>query len=134
MEAQANKELIRKILAEVVQGNVEPLFESISDEVVWEIPNPDDKLAISKVYQGRGGTVQFFEDMEALSEILVFEPQAFIAEDEAVVVIVHEQSRAKSTGELFEQDMVMVWTVRNGKIMRCKIYEDTYTAVKVFAS
>ena len=134
MGTQDNKELIRKILAEIVQGNVESLFESISDEVVWEFPNPDNKLAIREVYKGRDGTTQLLEDLGALSEITVFEPLEFIAEGETVVVIVHEESRAKSTGEQFEQDMVQVWTIRDGKITRCRVFEDTYSAVKVFAS
>ena len=63
MDVQSNKELIRKVLEEIAQGSVATLLESISDEVVWEMPNPDDKLALRAVYEGRDGTMQLLEDL-----------------------------------------------------------------------
>lgn len=134
MEAQSNKELIRKILEGISQGSVDTLLESISDDVVWETPNPDSKLPLKEVYEGLDGTMQLLEDLGALSEVTVFDPQEYIAEGDTVAVVIHEESRAKATGALFEQDLVQVWTVRDGKVTRCRIFEDTYAAVKVFAS
>lgn len=132
MDAQSNKDLIRAILGEIVQGSAETLFSSISDEIVWEIPNPDNKLPLKEVYKGREGTEELFSSLGELSEVIEFDPQEFIAEGDTVVVIVHEKSRSKSTGEHFEQDMAQVWTVQDGKITRCRLFEDTYSAVRVF--
>ena len=133
MDAQSNKELIRKILADFAAGTADSLLEEISDDVVWEVPNPDNKLPIRSSYQGRDGTLQLLEDVGTLSEVIVFEPQEFIAEGDTVVVIVHEESTAKPTGKRFEQDFVQVWTLRSGKITRCRLFEDTYAAVNAFA-
>ena len=70
--------------------------------------------------------------MGELSEVIEFDAQEFIADGDTVVVIVHEKSRSKSTGEHFEQDMAQVWTILDGKITRCRLFEDTYGVVKVF--
>ena len=134
MGAQENKTLIQQINAEIVQGNVETLMAAMSDEMVWEIPNPENKLAIQEEYKGHEGTIQLLQALGTLSEVVACEPQEYIAEDDTVVVIIHEESRSKATGAHFEQDMVHVWSFSDGKITRCRIFEDTYTAVKVFGS
>ena len=134
MDAQSNKQLIRKVLADFAAGTVESLLEAISDDVVWELPNFNHKLPLSSSYRGREGTLQLLEDLGALSQVTVFEAQEFIAEGDTVVVILHEESTSKSTGRKFEQDFVQVWTLKSGKITRCRLFEDTHAALNAFVA
>jgi uncharacterized protein len=54
-----------------------------------------------------------------------FEPREFIAHGDTVLVLGYERSLVKSTRRVFEQDWAHVYTLRGGRIAKCRIYEDT---------
>lgn len=132
MDTQSNKKIIQRILADFAAGRVESLLAAISEDVVWELPHTHRAYPIRPSYTGRDATLQLLEDVGALSDVSVFEPREFIAEGDAVVVITHEVATVKATGRTHSQDFVQVWTLRDGKIVRCRVFEDTYGAVQAF--
>ena len=54
-----------------------------------------------------------------------FAPREFIAQGDIVVVLVFVRVRSKATGRTVDNDYVHVYTVRDGKIIRFCVYEDT---------
>ena len=58
-------------------------------------------------------------------EYTTFEPREFIAQGDQVVVIGSERARVKATGRVVDTDWVMVFTIRDGKVVRFRDYYDT---------
>jgi ketosteroid isomerase-like protein len=77
----------------------------------------------------RAGVAEFFGQVAATLEFLQFEPRPFLAQGETVVVLGYEHSRMKSTDRTFKQEWVHVYTLRDGKIATCRIFEDTAACV-----
>jgi ketosteroid isomerase-like protein len=55
-----------------------------------------------------------------------------IVQGDEVVALAHEHVRAKATGQVLEQNLAQVFTVREGKIKRFRYYFDTAAVVAVF--
>ena len=58
------------------------------------------------------------------------EPQKFIDAGDQVVVEVHERGKGKSSGAPFEQTHTQVWTLREGKLVRWRLFADRAEALE----
>jgi hypothetical protein len=58
-------------------------------------------------------------------EIEEFAPTEFLAQADRVVVLGSLRARVKDTGRSYDNEWVMVWTLRDGKVAGYQIYEDT---------
>jgi ketosteroid isomerase-like protein len=65
-------------------------------------------------------------------EVVQFEPQEFIADENQVVVLGHYAWRVRSTGRKYESDWAHVFTVRGGRIVRFREYTDTAAATAAY--
>ncbi len=57
----------------------------------------------------------------------MFEPREFFAQDDTVVVLGHYRFRVKTTGIAYDTDWAMVWKLRDGKVVRFDIHDDSAT-------
>ena len=67
-------------------------------------------------------------------EFQQFEPQEFIAQGDRVVVLGHTRAAFKTNGRVADQDWIMVFTVRDGKVVYYRYLEDTAAAVAIIQS
>ena len=133
MSAQENKQLIQKVLNDFAEGNADPFLNALAEDMVLETAKyPQDILKIDGPYQGKEGMLEFLGLSDQFFEVLAFEPREFIAEDDKVIVLLYEKARVKSTGKEIEQDFVQIWTLRDGKIVHCKLVEDPYAILEAF--
>src|SRR5262245_40570360 len=54
-----------------------------------------------------------------------FEPQEFVAQGDQVVVIGRYAARMKPSGQSISSGWVMLFTIRNGKVVRFREYTDS---------
>ena len=131
MSAAQNRQIIQEALADVAAGKPETFLDALADDVVLETAEyPQDILKIQGPYRGKEGMLEFLGLGEQYFEILAFESRDFVAEDDKVVVVVYEKARARATGKELEQEIVQIWTLRDGKIVHCKLCEDTYAIIE----
>jgi len=131
MSKATNKQIIQQVLADIAEGKGDTFLSALAEDVVFEMPKyPVDVLKIESCYQGKERTLELLGLIDELFDTLVFEPRVFIAENDKVAVLLYEKARAKITGKEFEQEFVQIWTLRNGKIVHCKLSEDTYAIVE----
>lgn len=76
---------------------------------------------------GRENWAKFFQTVgENLDEITVtMEP--FAVQGDNVVTAGRYQARVKLTGKRIDSPLVHLWTIRNGKVVRCQELTDTAT-------
>jgi len=130
MGAQENTQLVKEAYMAFARGDMAALLGLMSEDVVWRSPGTD--MPLSGTYKGRSGVANFFEKLAGTAEMLSFEPQEFIAEGDRVVVTGNERVRIKSTNRILEQDWVMLFTVRDGRIAAFAEYYDTLAVAAAY--
>jgi ketosteroid isomerase-like protein len=120
MGAQENLKLIKDAYAAFGRGDISAVLAAMNDDVEWTVPGQG--LPLSGTYRGRNEVAGFFQKLAAEVEIQRFEPHAFIAQDDLVVVLGSERSRVKATNRIVEVGWAMVYTIRVSKFVE---YTDT---------
>ena len=69
------------------------------------------------------------EDLEAWEERRL-DPKGFLHINDLVVVLMHEYRRGKASGIEVETDTAVVFTVRQGRVIRVQGYLDQATALE----
>lgn len=131
MKSQENKRLIKQAYQLFKNKDIKGLLALNADDVEWT-GIESEYIPFSGTYRGKSQVEQFFTKMDAAQEIVQFEPQVFIAEDDKVVVTGHSISLVKSTGQQYEDSWVHVFTIRDGKVARFQRYNNTAAAEAAF--
>ena len=63
-----------------------------------------------------------------------FEPREFIGQGDQVAVVGHYRGKANPTGKSYASDWVMVFEIRNGKVMRFREFTDSAQLVRVYGA
>ncbi|MBL6615768.1 MAG: nuclear transport factor 2 family protein [Reyranella sp.] len=120
----ANKQLLQQVYAEISRGNVQPLLDSLADDVEWTIIG---STALSGTSRGKQEVID--KPLKPLRARLadgpvVFEPERFIAEGEYVVMQAQGRATARS-GKPYNNTYCIVCRIVDGKVKQMIDYVDT---------
>ena len=76
------------------------------------------------VRRGKAAVAEFFRQVAANVNFSTFEPKEFVAADDKVVALGH-YTATTPIGKSFDADFAMVFTLRNGKILRFQEFSDS---------
>jgi len=125
MTMPENLKLVQEVLAAFVRSDVPAILNALTDDVDWFIPGPPERVAFSGARHGREQVLQFFITLDATIEFLKFEPRDYVAAGDKVVAFGHNYDRMKSTNRFFDNEWACLFVVRDGKIAKVRMYEDT---------
>jgi ketosteroid isomerase-like protein len=120
----ANKQLLRHVYAEISKGNVQPLLDSLADDVEWTIIG---STALSGTSRGKQEVVdKLLKPIRArlADGPIVFQPARFIAEGEYVVMQAQGRATALS-GKPYNNTYCIVCRIVDGKVKELVDYIDT---------
>jgi len=120
----ANKQLLRHVYAEISKGNVQPLLDSLADDVEWTIIG---STALSGTSRGKQEVIdKLLKPIRArLADApIVFQPERFIAEGEYVVMQAKGRATALS-GKPYNNTYCIVCRIVDGKVKEMVDYIDT---------
>lgn len=132
---QENVEVVQQAYAAIGEGDLPGLLGVMTDDVEIRFPGPSE-IPFAGTYRGHEGVGQFAKalvdniDWDARQ----FELRALIAQDDQVVVLGSERLTARPTGNSWETDWAMAWTVRDGKVALLHEFHDTGTIAEAFRS
>jgi ketosteroid isomerase-like protein len=138
MSAEKNLRVVQDMYAAFGRGDVGFVLEQIDDEcdgfgvtsgtqtgVPWHL---DTKV------KGRAGAARYFEALASSVDHKAFEQRDFAATDDHVYATVRLVQAIHATGKTLEQpEVVHHFTFRNGKVVRCRVSEDTALTKAAFA-
>ena len=101
----------------------------IADNVSWQTLGPAEKIPWAGLRRNRAEVAQYFKDLDGALDIQQFLVQDFIPNGNRVIVLGHSIARFKATDQLLDQDWVMVFTLRDGKVVKWQEYEDSAATV-----
>ena len=69
--------------------------------------------------------VRFFSRVGESLAIEAFQPTEFIVQGDRVIVLGSLRAKVKQTGLVYDNEWAMSWTLRDGRITKWQVYEDT---------
>jgi hypothetical protein len=129
MNEPENVQVVQQLYSAFGRGDVSAVLTGFSEDAEWEVAGPAH-LAICGSRRGRDGVGDFFRALGQLFDTEQFEPREFIAQGDKVVVLGHERHRVRSTGRIFEDEWVQVFTLRKATVIRYREYIDTAALVE----
>ncbi|WP_151810652.1 nuclear transport factor 2 family protein [Acinetobacter bereziniae] len=109
------------------------VLELFAEKVDWDIPGNKEVVPWIGPRNDRESVGAFHQELAAQIAPERFEVQHILADDQDVVAIGELSSRVKATGSLIETPFAFLFTIKEGKIIRYRMLEDSY-AVAIAAS
>jgi uncharacterized protein len=125
--SQENVEIARRGYEAFNCGDMASVYASLDSEIVWEewSAAPD-----ATTYHGHDGVREFFAKLWESFDLLRFEPLEFIEAGAQLVVPTVVRVRGRGSGTEATLNTVHVWTYRNGKGVRVRVYETEAEALE----
>ena len=83
-----------------------------------------------QTYEGPEGTREFLTEWVGAWEDWRLEVRELIDAGDDVVAILHQSGRSKTTGLEVDMDFAQVWTIKDGKQTRMRMYADPDEALR----
>jgi len=113
-------DLIRRALAFASTAN----RDDITDEALAEVYAPDIVIDMTagrvfnpRTYKGYEGLREYYDDLYETWDEVVFEPEEFIDEGEATLVISRMRGRGRESGIPIDNRAAGIWTIRDGRLV-----------------
>ena len=127
--SQENIELLRAGYDAWNRGDLQSVLDGLHPEVEWE-ENPDALPGMDRVYRGHAGFLKRQRDAFDVWEWFRVEEQEFIDAGEHVVVLVRAIGKGSHSGIEVEMRLYDVFTFRDGKITRHRLYGNRAEALE----
>ncbi len=132
MSERENLRVVHDLFESFGRGDVPGLLGLLDADVDWHIKGPSE-VPFYGPHHGHDGVVDFFGKLGASVEFESFEPGAFVAEGDRVVVLGRERGRVKGTGKSFDNEWALVFTFDGGgKVSNFQLYENTAAVAEAF--
>lgn len=126
MKEQQNTQLVRKAYEAFSRGDIPHVLTFLDDRIEWEpLLGAGPQVPMAGKRQGKQDVTEFFRILSDNVNFDRFEPREFIAQGDQVVTLGHYDGHAKPLGRTFSADWAMVFTIRDGRIVRFREYVAT---------
>jgi ketosteroid isomerase-like protein len=123
-----NTEIVRRGFEALSKGGVEALLPFIHPE--FEVTTPSQFAAEPDTYRGHEGIRRYFDSFYDAMDEVRFEPGEFRDAEGCVIVPTKLIARGRTTGIETQQDVVLVWSLRDGLAIRVEVYATIEDAIE----
>ncbi|MBX7221788.1 MAG: nuclear transport factor 2 family protein [Blastocatellia bacterium] len=123
-----NLEIVQNLYLKFATGDIPAVLAALTEDVEWVMPG-GAVLPFAGIWRGPQEVAHMFGKLAAALTFEVFEPQEFISQGNTVVVIGRSRDRLQADNRVVELDWVAVIRLRDGKVARYQVYEDTAVLV-----
>jgi ketosteroid isomerase-like protein len=125
MQFDSNIEFVEDLFAAFGRGDIDHFIDAHVVDAVTESPvSRTSTLPWAGVRRGRRELVEHFETIVAHVRPEAFQDVVFTASGDRVVAEGSNAGTVLATGERYEHDWVMVFTIRDGKVVRFRHFYD----------
>ena len=133
MSEQDNTAIVRALYEAFGRGDIDAILTNLADDVEWIVSGRQDGIPYAGTYHSRNGARDFFSLLGESISYERFEPQRFVAEGDQVAVFGYYLGKVNTNGQAVETNWAMEWTLKDGKITRFAVYDDTAAVAAAFA-
>lgn len=121
-----NIETVQALYAAYGRGDLQGVLELLDEDVTWGIDSvAAGEVAPYGIARGKSGVAKFFAAWADNAEFHSFTPHEYIAAGDHVFNHLKYHGVVKATGKVIQNFSIQHWTLKNGKIVRWRGYEDT---------
>jgi ketosteroid isomerase-like protein len=124
-QEQSNKTLMLSVFAALKDGDLEPLFSTISKDVVWKATAPQQFFRFGGVHRGVAGVKEYSALLFSRYHVTRFAPRNVTAQGDRVWGLFEAEALHQPTGRYVQFDLFVGWTVKGGKIVEHQCLFDT---------
>jgi len=128
VSAEENTRLAQSAYEAFGRGDIAALAAMMADDIEWVLPGDPNDNPMAGTYRGKDEVLAWFGRLAEDLDFTAFEPRDFIAQGDKVVSIVHAEATVRNTGRSVVNDEAHLWTFKEGKVARFRIYFDTAAA------
>lgn len=133
MNEQQNTAVIKQAYAAFGRGDIPALLALVDENVDWQpVLGAGPEVPASGRRRGRAEVGHFFELLGKSTSFSIFDPREFVAQGDKVVALGHYTAKAIPTGGAFDSDWVMVFTLKNGKVVKFAEFSDSAQLNRAF--
>ena len=126
--SQENVEIVRRWSDSWTRRDVPDLLACFNDEIEVDFSNAEGPF--KGIYQGRDDVIRFCRSLWEAWEVITFSvEEAIECGDECVVTANVLRAQGRASGINVEAHGANVWTFREGRISRCKLFQTTDEAL-----
>jgi ketosteroid isomerase-like protein len=126
--SQENVEVIRRIFEAFNSEDVERVVALTHPALEVEIP--PEISAEPDTYRGPDGMRRYLSSFQDAMDEIRFEPERLWDVGQSVVVALRLTAKGRQTAIRVEQRSAGVWTIRNGKVIRVRVYASPSEALE----
>lgn len=131
MSEQSNIELVQKIYADYLKGDVPAVLSGMADHIEFHQLGPSS-TPTAGVHKGHAGLRKFFDTIRDDVEFSEFDVREYFANGNRVVALGQYGGRVKSTNKQVSSPFAMAWTIENGKAVAVTEYLDSAGIAEAF--
>jgi len=120
-----NLTLTRQFHDAVISGQAVLAWGMLSDDIEWWVAGPRTMLPFSGTWLGPDGVAEFFRILVETMRYDKMELVEYIVGGDSVAAIFVGEGIARSTGKSFHSQIMRLYTVKDGKIVRVRNFYDT---------
>ncbi len=110
------KTVVDKMFDAFAAGNIDAILETVSEDTLWIYHGT--QVIPKGEFKGIEGVRKFFTSIFNGTEVLKFEAEQFIIQENVVVILGNEHQRVKRSGKELKQKWVQIYTIENNLIVR----------------
>jgi ketosteroid isomerase-like protein len=118
---QIVNEYFSSMRAGVAPDEISSLF---SDTIDWNIPGNTEIVPWIGRRRGRSGVAEFIRDLRDQTLPIHFKVRTIVVEGENAVALGDLEIRIQSTGKIIKSEFAFYFTVREGLIVRFRLFAD----------
>jgi len=124
MQETHNTNVVQDAYAAFLRGDAAGVLAVVDARVVWKpTTGASAEVPTAGVRHGHAEVATFFQQVAEHITFSRFEPQSYVAQGDRVVALGHYTGRTSAGGH-FDSDFVMIFTVRDGRIVEFQEFLD----------
>ena len=127
-----NVEVVRRLYEQLAAGDSEGAFEVYDPEIEWDGSRVPWllELGFDPVYRGHDGVRAVLRSFFAAWESIEYCPRELVDAGDDVVALVEISARGRASGIEVAYEHPQVWTLRDGKVVRMRVFADRAEALR----
>jgi ketosteroid isomerase-like protein len=123
--SNANIAFVQSLYTAFGKGDIATVVAGAAPDVDWIVNGSRKDYPAFGAWKGAGEVQKFFECIAQHQKSKVFSPQELFAADDHVFVLGHYDWKIRKTGREVSSDWVHVFTIRGGKVVKFREFNDT---------
>jgi ketosteroid isomerase-like protein len=126
--SEENVEIVRRAYAALAEEGVEAMLAFTDPQ--FEMTTPPSLASEPDIYRGHDGVRRWFDSFNDGLEGVYLEGQEFTASADQVLVVTLLRGTGRSTGIEVEQQAFLLWTLRDGLVVRGDVFAERGPALE----